>query len=603
MASSKTGSPQPPTSAKTATHQGQAKPQAARGPAAVVRAGTAAAREALAAAKSLPGWRAACTLLGSALVAGNSALLLESRGQAVAVRRRIDGAWQQPEPLGGDDAAAAVAALKKLVVSAASGQQEPEYEISARSIAARACRMAARHGAAGEDLLVLVGAERPQDERTGIGGRLAATLGGLVPGFGRRKAAVHAAGGLPRVTLEPTGPEAAARRDALLESAGYGPACEMVAAAVQERAGAILLEAAPQAAKVEFDVDGVVTPAPVPPAAAVKGVVGVLQALAGFDPKVRAPQSATITALVDDKPWPCSVVARYGSSSVRIEVAIDKRRPTFKTLADLGASPDVAARMQEFLALESGLLIVTAPRRGGLSTLFTGMLTAADRLLRDFVLLEDAAAPRPEIQNVRPVRWDSRTGGTPVAALEGVLREYPNVLATCDLEDKELARQLVAQAGEGRLVIVGLRGADAADGIARLAALGVDPQAIARVLLGAVGCQLVRKLCPQCREEYFPALDLLAKFKIDLGADVTLFRAAAAGCAACTGTGHLGRTGAYEVAAGPTLRAYVAKAADADVLRKAAIKDGMVALVRDAIAKAARGETSVEEVQRVFRKG
>ena len=81
---------------------------------------------------------------------------------------------------------------------------------------------------------------------------------------------------------------------------------------------------------------------------------------------------------------------------------------------------------------------------------------------------------------------------------------------------------------------------------------------------------------------------------------MTLFRPARAGCSVCTGTGYLGRTAACELAAGPTLQAYVAKKADAGVLRKAAVKDGMVSIMQDAIAKAARGVTSIEEVQRVF---
>ena len=587
----------------SAARENSAAAAAKRAPVAVVSACSAAARQALAAAKAMPGWRGVRTVIGAALAAGDSALLVETRGKDVAVRRRIGVAWQSPESLGGDDAAATVAALKTLAVATPSDQEEPEYEISARKLPARACRVAARRSATGEEVLVLVGAERPRDERSRFGRRLASAIGRLVPAFLQRKPDVHGGSTLPRVTLEPTGADAEARRAALVETEGYGPACDLVAAAVQDRVGAIVFEAAPQGVTVQFDVDGVSRPAPVSAAAAAKAVVSVLQAMAGLDPRVRGPQAGRISAVVDGKPWPCSVSARRGTAGARMELTIEQGRPKFKTLADLGLSPGVAERVQEFLKLESGLIIAAAPRRGGLSTLFDGVLNAADRLLRDFVLLEDAAAPRPEIQNVRPMRWDSRTGGTPVAALDAALREYPNVLVTCDLEDRELAQRLVAQAGEGRLVIMGLRGADAADGIARLAALGVDSQSLSRVLLGAVGWQLVRKLCPKCRQEYFPAIEMLAKHRIDLGADVTLFRAAAAGCVACTGTGYLGRTAACEVATGPTLRAYVAKAADAEVLRKAAIKDGMVSLTHDAIAKAARGVTSVDEIQRVFRKG
>lgn len=601
MASTKPVSAQAAPAARKKGQSGSTAPPK-RGPTAAVKAGSAAARTALAAATGMPGWPAARTVLGEALAAGDSALLLQSRGQAIAVRRRVGVAWQAPVPLAGDDAAATFAAFKKLAGAASTGQDEPEFEISARKHAPRACRVAARAAAAGEEVLVLIGAERPREAGPGFGGRLAAVFGRLVPAFLSRKPAAVEGPSLPRVTLEPTGPDAAARQAALGEADGYGPACELVAAAVHDRAGEIVFEAGPQGVTVQFDVDGIVSPAPALDAAVVKAVVGVLQAVAGLDPKARGPQSGRITALVEGKSWPCTVSARRGSAGARIAVAIEQGRPRFKTLGDLGMPDAVAERVQEFLKLESGLVLIATPRRGGLSTLFDGVVGAADRLLRDFVLLEDAAAPRPEIQNVKPVRWDSRTGGTPVAALDAALREYPNVLATCDLEDAAFAQRLVAQAGEGRLVIVGLRGVDAADGIARLMALGVDPQALARVLIGAVGSQLVRRLCPKCREEYFPAIDTLVKLKIDPEADLTLFRAAAAGCAACTGTGYLGRTAVCEVATGPTLRAYVAKAADADVLRKAAVKDGMITLKHDAITKAARGATSVEEVQRVFRK-
>lgn len=595
---------QPPTQAPAAAgNQAPAVAPKARGPAADVSAHTPAARTALAAAKGMPGWRVVRTVLGQALAAGDSALLLEARGQAVAVRRRIGAAWQQPVPLGGGDAVAAFAAFRKLVVPTPVGQEEPEFEVGGRKLAARSCRVAARAAAAGEEVLVLIGAEIPRDARPRAGGRIAATLGRMLPAFLRRKPAAHQGGStLPPVTLEPTGADAAARRGAVAEAPGYAAACELVAAAVLERAAAIVFEAGSQGVTVQFDVDGVVRPAPTLDATAVKEMVGVLQALAGLDPKARGPQAGRVTAVVAGKPWPCTITARRGSAGARVEVAIEHGRPTFKTLADTGMSAEVAGRVQEFLGLASGLILVAAPRRGGLSTLFDGVINAADRLMRDFVVLEDAAAQRPEIQNVKPFRWNSRQGEKPAAALAAALREYPHVIATCDLEDAELARGLVAQAGEGRLVIVGLRGSDAADGIARLVALGADPAALGRVLLGAVGIQLVRKLCPKCRQEYFPAIETLVKLKIDLGADVTLFRAAPGGCQVCTGTGYLGRTAACEVAAGPTLREYVAKAADADVLRKAAAKDGMASVRRDAITKAARGVTSIEEVQRVFRK-
>jgi type IV pilus assembly protein PilB len=465
--------------------------------------------------------------------------------------------------------------------------------------------VAARPGTKGEQVLVVIGPELPAPPRRTIGQRLAALFGRL-NFFRKQPPPPERDPSLPRVALSATGPEAAARTEAAAEADGYELACDLVAAAVRERAGAIAFEAGPQGVAVRLDVDGVARPVPkLEPAlpldkAGVAAAVGVLKAVAGFDPKQRGPQADKVTATVESKPWACTVSGRRDTAGERLEVVIDHVRPKFKTLADIGMPETVIDRVQEFLKLESGLLVLAAPRGGGLSTLFDGVVTAADRLLRDFVVLEDAAAPRPEIQNLRPVRWDSRTGGTPAAALEAALREYANVITICDLEDADLAKRLVAQAGEGKLVIVGVRAADAAEGVARLTGWGVDPQEVGRVLLGVVGVRLVRKLCPKCRQEFFPAVAALGRLGLDPDVAVTLFRPARSGCSVCTGTGYLGRTAACELAAGPTLQAYVSKAADAGVLRKAALKDGMVSVLHDAIAKAARGVTSIEEVQRVF---
>jgi len=347
---------------KAAAAQSAPAGKAGGSPAATVSAHAAAAKTALAAAQGMPGWRRARTILGEALAAGDTAILLQARGQTVSLRRRVGVAWQQPGPLGGEDAAAAFAALQKLAVVTADGQQEPEFEVAAKKLAARSCRVAARAAAASQEVLVLLGAEIERATRPQLGSRVGETLGRLVPPFLKRKPA--AAGGqvLPQVTLEPTGADAAARQAALAAAAGYAAACELVAAAVQARANAVVLESGPQGVAAKLDVDGIDAPAALD-AAAAKAVAGVLVAAAGLDPQARGPQAGRIVAQVEGKPWPCTVTARRGSAGSRVELAIEQGRPKFKTLADTGMPDAVAERVQEALKLESGIILVVAPRR------------------------------------------------------------------------------------------------------------------------------------------------------------------------------------------------------------------------------------------------
>jgi type IV pilus assembly protein PilB len=227
------------------------------------------------------------------------------------------------------------------------------------------------------------------------------------------------------------------------------------------------------------------------------------------------------------------------------------------------------------------------------------MLTA-DRLMRDFVSIEDAAAPLREVQNVKTCRWDAAAKISPVDAVEKALREYPQGLVTCDLTDPALARKLVELAEQGQFVVLGVNGGDVGDALTTILGLGVPAEQLARVLLGGVGSRLVRKLCPKCREEYLPSVDELAAVRLDATAAVSLWRASVEGCEVCGGSGYLGRTGIFEVAAGRTLQHYVAKAADAATLRKAAVKDGMVPLSAAALDLVKAGVTSLDEVRRVF---
>lgn len=545
-------------------------------------------------AAGLPGYKSLAALFGEALAASATAVLVEVAGkQQVSVRRRIDNAWQDAEPFPGDSGLAAVAAAKKLagpLATGEGGEQTGGFVVAAAGVR-RPCRVVVRPAGSGERVLVLVGGELPAEESAGFAGM----LGRIVPGL-RSKAGGHAEDrSLPAVAF-------ASDRGAGME--GMAAARQLLADAIHGRAGEIAIEATRDQASVHHDVDGVWRPIVTLPRQEAAAVVAVLKAVAGIEGQGGGGrQSGRCEITVAGKPWPCTISVQTVPTGTRLLLTHEYGRPKFKTLADTGMAEPLVQRVRELVALESGLLVVTALKRNGLSTLFDGVLTVADRLLRDFVSLEDVAAPRTEIQNVRPMRWDAAAGVSPAAALDQALREYPRVLVACDLKDPELAQRLVAQAADGLLVVVGVRGGDAAEGIAALAPLGIAPDQAGRLLLGSIAGRLVRRLCPKCREDYMPTPDEIAMLKIDPGTRPTLHRALQGGCGVCGQTGYLGRTGIFEIATGRTVNQAIAAGADAAAIRQAAVKDGMTPLSREARRLVAEGITSLDEIQRVFRKG
>jgi type II secretory ATPase GspE/PulE/Tfp pilus assembly ATPase PilB-like protein len=458
-----------------------------------------------------------------------------------------------------------------------------------------------RTGASGEQVLCVLGAPLPEQPRRGLG----ELLGSFFRRRGTKSAAAAAANvtKLPQVSFDVARGGDPARLEQATGAEAYPQACELIAAAVKDRASDLVIDFTKESAAVYPQVDGVIGAAQTLDRAAGDAMLAVLKTVAGLDPKERRQrQSGQFVTVIEGKPWPCRIVTQGVQTGERVQIALEYGRPKFKSIADTGMPAPLVDRLRHLLALEKGLIVVATQKRGGLTTLFDMVLTTADRLVRDFVAIEDAASPGAEIQNVKVVRWDATKKISPAAAVEEARRGYPGAVACCDVKDPELTAKLVAAAEEGLLVVIGIRGEDAVDGLTNLMKLGIAPETLAQVLLGAVGGRLARKLCPKCNEEYLAPPELLAKLKIDPAVRSTLSRAAEKGCDVCTGTGYVGRTGIFEIASGPTLNRYLGKKADGKVLRQAAMKDGMRPLQQEGIARVADGVTSIEEIQRSFKK-
>jgi len=72
------------------------------------------------------------------------------------------------------------------------------------------------------------------------------------------------------------------------------------------------------------------------------------------------------------------------------------------------------------------------------------------------------------------------------------------------------------------------------------------------------------------------------------------------GCNQCAGTGYRGRIGLYELLLiSDEIRYLINTGADANIIRKKAVEQGMLTLRQDALSKLTHGLTTVEEVVRV----
>lgn len=349
---------------------------------------------------------------------------------------------------------------------------------------------------------------------------------------------------------------------------------------------------------IRYRIDGVLHDAGSIPLEGYPAVVSRVKVLAGMSVVEHLlPQDGQ---LVFDGPGGrvdvrASVVPSVRGEKVVLRV-LDRGRVAFD-LGSLGFEPDALAVYREMVGKAHGMVLVVGPTGSGKTTTLYSSIKELDLEAFNVMTLEDPV--EYQFARVTQVQVNAKAGLTFAVGLRAFLRQDPDVIVVGEVRDAETAKIAVQAALTGHLVLSSLHAMDSVSGLLRLVDMGVEPYFVAAAVTGVVAQRLLRKVCSECREEYPPSEAEVAFFReCGLEPPARLFRGS--GCALCAGTGYLGRTGVYEVLpVREGLRALVSRGGSRTEVQEAAFAAGMEPLVRAALRKAVRGETSVAEVVRV----
>jgi len=374
--------------------------------------------------------------------------------------------------------------------------------------------------------------------------------------------------GPPVKVLPSGGPNMAAENARLLaarQMPGLFPAREILAAGLQRRAMAIMLDYTQQAVAVRHMIDGVWHESPSLERQEADPALEALKTLAGTNPQDRkSRQEGRFAALYENTRYEATIGSQGTKTGERVVIQFEQGKIPFETLDEAG----------------------------GLRSLVHVCLRQTDRLMREFAAIEEQNHRYQEVENIAVTCYDAAEGSTPADVLPRVLRTEPDAVVVRDLVNAETVRLLCKATGEGKLVVGTVRANEAVEALLRVLALKVPPAEFAKAVTGVVFQRLIRKLCTECREPYAPPPELLKQ----LGPDPKK------PCPACQGIGYKGRTGLFEVlAVGETLRQVLATRPKLELLRSAARKEGMRTMQEEGVLLVAKGVTSVEELQRVIK--
>jgi len=332
-------------------------------------------------------------------------------------------------------------------------------------------------------------------------------------------------------------------------------------------------------------------------------IVSRIKVMAGMDiAERRMPQDGRCSVRLGQREVDLrisTVPTSYGERSVlRL---LDKSTGLFG-LNELGLWDDDLKRFDTLLTRTHGVIFVTGPTGSGKSTTLYACLNRINSAEKNIMTIEDPI--EYQLEGISQMQVASKKGMTFATSLRHVLRQDPDVIMVGEVRDIETARMAIQSSLTGHLVFSTLHTNDSAGAVTRLLDLGVEPYLVSSSLIAVMAQRLVRKVCPDCRQEYEPAAHELRELGMgDLEtsqADGVQKFYIGAGCERCFQTGYRGRTGVYELMRiSEGIQDMIYRRESAGAIKKVALNAGLQTLRMDGARKILAGVTTFAEVLRV----
>jgi general secretion pathway protein E len=242
------------------------------------------------------------------------------------------------------------------------------------------------------------------------------------------------------------------------------------------------------------------------------------------------------------------------------------------------------------------MLLVTGPTGSGKTTTLYGAISEINNGRDKIVTIEDPV--EYQLPGVLQIPVNEKKGLTFARGLRSILRHDPDKVMVGEIRDPDTAQIAIQAALTGHLVFTTVHANSAFDVIGRFTHMGVDPYSFVSALNGVVAQRLLRLICPHCSTVHVPSATELADSGIT---DVKGFNfRRGKGCGECRGTGYRGRRAVAELLIlNDDLRELIVAREPLRKLKEAAKKCGTRFLREAAMDMVRRGETSLEEANRV----
>ncbi len=371
--------------------------------------------------------------------------------------------------------------------------------------------------------------------------------------------------------------------------------------AVRQRTSDIHFDAWEKQIHVRFRIDGVLQEKMIYDIGLLPAIVTRIKILSGMDiSEKRKPQDGRISLIIDRKEYDIRVSVLPSSYGEKVVMRLASKTGFTKDKKELGMLEWELKKFEKILKNPNGILLVTGPTGSGKSTTLYTSLSELNTEDVNIITVEDPV--EANIPGINQVQVNNKADLTFASALRAILRQDPDIIMIGEIRDYETASIAVQASITGHLVVSTLHTNSSAATISRLLDMGLESYLLADSLVGIIAQRLVRRLCPNCKQEKKASVEeklMLGKSEND---DITIYEPV--GCAMCNEIGFMGRIGVYEILeVTPEVKAVITNKESTAVIKKTAEEQGMKTLRSSAAHYVLTGITTVSEMMKISYEG
>ena len=373
---------------------------------------------------------------------------------------------------------------------------------------------------------------------------------------------------------------------------------KMLIDAINMRASDLHFEPFEYNYRVRFRVDGELREITQPPIAIKDKLASRIKVISRMDiAEKRVPQDGRLKLKFGNKAIDFRISTLPTLFGEKIVIRILDSSSAKLGIEALGYEKIERDRLMHVIQRPYGMVLVTGPTGSGKTvSMYTGLgILNTDE--RNISTAEDPV--EINMSGINQVHVNPKVGLTFAEALRSFLRQDPDIIMVGEIRDLPTAEIAVKAAQTGHMVMSTLHTNSACETITRLLNMGVAPFNVATSVNLIIAQRLGRRLCPHCAKDVRLPEDVLLDEGFLPSELPTLTLKGPVGCDKCL-NGYKGRVGIYEtVPVTKELSEIIMAGGNAIELDAMARKQGFDTLRRAALIKAARGLTSLEEVNRV----